>query len=92
MGNPRLKEDVDIEEKEAYIARELGAILIDYETNKFYETNDTATRILQLLQEFKSASEIIEIICNEYDIDQDTVQQDVNEFIEKLGKYKLLEE
>ena len=86
------QEDIDIEEKEAYISREIGAVIIDYETNKFYETNDTGTRIVQLLRESKAAEEIIAAICQEYEVDSETAQTDLDEFFEKLRKYKLVEE
>ena len=92
MATIKLKEDIDIEEKEAYISREIGAVIIDYETNKFYESNDTGTRIVQLLQESKTLEEIVAIICQEYETDSETVQTDLDEFIEKLRKYKLVEE
>ncbi len=88
----KLKEDIEIEEKEAYISREIGALIIDYETNKFYETNGTGTRIMQLLQENKTFDEIIDVLYEEYDVEREAVYNDVKEFLEKLKKYNLLEE
>ncbi|MHA1276399.1 MAG: PqqD family protein [Candidatus Helarchaeota archaeon] len=88
----KLKEDIDIEEKEAYISRDAGAVLIDYETSKFYETNGTGTRILQLLQASKTKEEIIASFCDEYDVDQATFSKDLDDFLAKLRKYDLIVE
>jgi hypothetical protein len=94
MARPKIKEEVDIEEKEAYISRELGAVLIDYETGKYYETNDTATFFITLLRNarIKTVDQMIDMICNEYEVDRDTALQDFNELLEKLEKLGLLEE
>ncbi len=92
MVSWKVKEDIGIEEKEAYISRDSGAILIDYETSKFYEANGTGTRILQLLQASKTKEEIIASICDEYEVDPETFGQDLDEFVEKLRTYELLDE
>jgi len=91
-GPLKLKEDVDVEEKEAYISRELGAVIMDYETSKYYETNDTGTFIVKLIQSSKTAEVILETICKEYEVDQATARADLNDFLEKLKKFELLEE
>jgi hypothetical protein len=92
MVSWKLKEDLDIEEKEAYISRDSGAVLVDYETSKFYEANGTGTRIMQLLQASKTKEEIITSICDEYEVDPEIFEQDLDEFVEKLRKYELLDE
>ncbi|HUX99029.1 MAG TPA: PqqD family protein [Candidatus Deferrimicrobium sp.] len=94
MARPKIKEEVDIEKKEAYISRELGAVLIDYETGKYYETNDTGTFIVTLLRNarIKTVDQMIDMICEEYEVDRDIALQDFNEFVEKLEKYGLIEE
>ncbi|NVM55494.1 MAG: PqqD family protein [Candidatus Helarchaeota archaeon] len=92
MSKLKLKEDVDVEEKEEYISRELGAILINYETSKYYETNDTGTYIIKLLQAAKTAEEIVEAICKDYEVDQTTALTDLNEFLDILKKYDLIED
>ena len=88
----KLKEDIDIEEKEAYISRELGAILVDYATSKFYETNDTATFIINLIQNKKTLEEIMKSICEQYEVDQEVARTDLISFLAELKKYELLEE
>ncbi len=92
MSKLKLKEDVEIQEKEAYISRELGAIIINYETSKYYETNDTATFIIKLLQSSKTEEEIIDAICDEYTVDRTAALEDFNNFIDKLKRYGLVEE
>ncbi len=91
MTTPKLKEDVEIEEKEAYISRELGALLINYETSKYYETNDTGTFIIKLIQETKTVEEMVVAICKEYEVDNVTALTDLNGFINSLKKFEILE-
>ena len=92
MAKPKLKEDVDVEEKEAYISRELGAILINYETSKYYETNDTGTFIIKLLQGNKTVEEIVKAVCAEYKVDQKTALADLNVFLDTLRKFELIDD
>lgn len=92
MERVKLKEDIVLEEKEGYISREAGAILLDYETSKYYEINETGTAIIRLIQKGKTVDGMVEDICNEYEVSQEEALNDINEFLEKLKKYTLLEE
>ena len=91
MSRPKLKEEIEIEEKEAYISRELGAIIVDYDTTKYYETNDTGTFIIKMLHESKTEEEIVKAISEEYEIDIETIKQDLTIFLEQLKNCGLLE-
>jgi hypothetical protein len=92
MGKMKLKEEIDLEEKQGYISREAGALLLDYETNKYYEINETGTTIIKLLQKHKAIEEILNVLCEEYTVTRDVALNDVNEFLKKLKKYTLIEE
>ena len=92
MAKLKLKEDIDLEEKQGYISREAGALLLDYETNKFYEINETGTTIIKLLQKHKTIEDILNAVCEEYAVPRDVALNDVNEFLTKLKKYTLIEE
>jgi len=88
----KMKDDVDVEEKEEYISRELGAILINYETSKYYETNDTGTFIIKFIQENKTVEEMVVAICKEYKVDEATALKDLNVFIDRLKELEFLED
>ncbi len=92
MAKLKLKEDIELEEKQGYISREAGALLLDYETNKYFEINETGTTIIKLLQKHKTVEEIMNVICEEYTVNRDVALNDVNEFLKKLKKYTLIEE
>jgi hypothetical protein len=92
MAKLKLKEDIELEEKQGYISREAGALLLDYETNKYYEINETGTTIIKLLQKHKTVEEIMNVICEEYTVNREVALNDVNEFLKKLKKYTLIEE
>ena len=92
MAKLKLKEDIELEEKQGYISREAGALLLDYETNKYYEINETGTTIVKLLQKHKALEEILNAVCEDYIVPRDIALNDVNEFLQKLKKYTLIEE
>jgi len=92
MEKIKLKEDIVIEEKESYISREAGAVLLNYETNKYYETNETGTTIINLIKTEKTVEDIVKNICDGYEVDEEEAFNDISEFLEKLKKYSLIEE
>lgn len=92
MAKMKLKEDIELEEKQGYISREAGSLLLDYETNKYYEINETGTMIIKLLQKHKTLEETLNALSEEYSVPRDVALNDVNEFLGKLKKYTLLEE
>ena len=92
MAKMKLKEEIELEEKQGYISREAGALLLDYETNKYYEINETGTTIIKLLQKHKAIEEILNALCEEYTVTREVALNDVNEFLQKLKKYTLIEE
>jgi hypothetical protein len=92
MVKMKLKEEIDLEEKQGYISREAGALLLDYETNKYYEINETGTTIIKLLQKHKTSEEILNTLCEEYTVVREVALRDLDEFLMKLKKYTLIEE
>lgn len=92
MAKMKLKEEIELEEKQGYISREAGALLLDYETNKYYEINETGTTIIKLLQKRKTSEEILNTLCEEYTVTRDAALKDLDEFLNKLKKYTLIED
>lgn len=56
-----------------------------------YSVNPIGQEIIELLQEGKSESDIMEYILKEYMIDKDTVEKDLYDFLNMLKNYKLTE-
>ena len=53
--------------------------------------NGPAEIIWKALEESKSYEEIVSLIKNEYDVSEDVIKADLDAFLEKLEKYKILE-
>jgi len=87
----KLKSEIDMEEKESYIARTKGALVVDYDTSKFFEANETGAVVLKMLKKETTIEEITNAIFDEFDIDKETALSDVKEFVAKLEKFGLLE-
>ena len=87
----KLKSDVDMEEKESYIARTKGAVVVDYDTSKFYEVNETGAIIMKKLKKDTTIEEIADIIYEEFEVNKETALNDVREFVLKLDKFGMIE-
>ncbi|MCX0404341.1 lasso peptide biosynthesis PqqD family chaperone [Clostridium perfringens] len=72
------KEDVDVTE----LNKE--KIMMDLDKGKYFMLNETGSAIWDTINEPKSVSEIIESIIKEYDIDRETCESTVLEYLEKL--------
>jgi hypothetical protein len=81
-----------MEEKGSYIARTEGAVVVDYDTSKFFEANVTGSLLLKNLKKDTTIEALTDIIYEEFEVDKETALKDVKEFVSKLEKFGLLEE
>lgn len=58
--------------------------------NGLIALNEVAARIYQLLPEAKDENEIVEKLLQEYDVDRESLQKDVDAFIGKLKELSML--
>ncbi len=68
-----------------------GGILLDVHHGQMFSLNLVGAKILELLQQGYDAPQITEEISRTYQIDRETVQRDVTEFIESLNKHHILQ-
>jgi hypothetical protein len=61
-------------------------------TGDSFTLNEIGSSIVGLLKSDKSKSEIIEAIVEEYDIDENSAERDVTDFITQLINFNLAEE
>jgi hypothetical protein len=61
-------------------------------TGDSFTLNEIGSSIVRLLKSDKSKSEIIEVIVEEYDIDENSAERDVTDFITQLINFNLAEE
>lgn len=75
------------------ITRDLGggSVLVHLGTNRIYEANSTAGRVVTLLAEGRSLDEIYTILFGEYLADEATIRRDVDDLLRELGDEGLLD-
>lgn len=69
---------------ESLVAVQLG-------TDKIFELNETATRLVELLEEGRTGAEAATVIASEYEASLDAVHQDVVATIETLVAESMIE-
>lgn len=67
-----------------------GAIVLDIHQGQMFNLNLVGSRILELLEQGSSETEIVDTISREFHADVDMVRDDVQEFLRTLKAYKLL--
>lgn len=65
--------------------------LFNPSTGDSYSLNPTAREIVQMMQEEKPEEEIVKTICENYMIDEASVEKDFYDFKSMLQNYKLTE-
>lgn len=92
MNNRLLNLDTVVSQKEDVDVTELNGekVMMDLDKGKYFMLNETGSVIWDAIDEPKSISEIIESVVNEYDIDKETCQSKVLEYLEKLNHEELV--
>jgi hypothetical protein len=67
------------------------AVLLDIERGEYFSLNSVGTRIWELCDGTRSATEIVSVICDEFDVAEDVVTADAQEILDELEKEKLVE-
>ncbi|MDY6932106.1 MAG: PqqD family protein [Halobacteriota archaeon] len=89
---PKLKKNIEKQEKSTYITRssEHGMLLCDYGRDCIFETNDTGTMIVELMNGENTVEDILNKMCEEYDADRECIQNDLTIFLRKMEELKLV--
>lgn len=67
-----------------------GAIVLDVQQGQIFNLNLVGSRILELLEQGSSETEIVDTVSREFNADVDMVRDDVKEFLKTLETYKLV--
>jgi len=57
-----------------------------------FTSNEIGKNIIRLLQKGEDKKNIVEQVTNEYDVDKNTFEKDLDDFISQLHQFKLIEE
>jgi hypothetical protein len=66
------------------------AVILDLDSGEYYGLNLVGTRVWQLIVEHASFALICELLLQEFDIDQETLQSDVADLLTDLLTHGLL--
>jgi hypothetical protein len=69
-----------------------SGLIFDPSTGDVFTSNSTGVMIISCLKEGKDVSGIKEDVCAAYDIDGETVEKDVFDFLSQLGTCGLIRE
>lgn len=65
-------------------------VMMDLERGKYFALNSIGSRIWELIENEITIKEIINKLLEEYEVDNDTCEKTVGEFIDRLSKEKLI--
>jgi len=59
-------------------------VILDLKSENYFGLDKVGTRIWQLLQEYGDVQKTFEIMLEEFDVDAEQLEMDINELLEKL--------
>ena len=68
------------------------SVLVDLETKRYYQLNETATLIWQKLAAGSSRVEIVESLTSVYDVTAEDAEKSIDQVVEHLRTHRLLAE
>lgn len=92
MKNKLVGLDTIISQKEDIDVSDLNGekVMMDLDKGKYFMLNETGSVIWDKITNERCASEIIDAIINEYDVDRDTCENKVLEYLEQLRHEELI--
>ena len=84
--------------KDGFILREIGGDIMaipsgdELDLNRMITLNETGAFLWQRLQEGTTEEALLEALLEEYDVQETTAQQSIQDFLEKLNAYGFLAE
>ena len=68
-----------------------GAIVLDVQQGQMFNLNFVGSRILELLKDGSAQPEIVDEIVREFGISRHLAENDVQDFLQTLRRYRLVE-
>ncbi|MHC4792459.1 MAG: PqqD family protein [Planctomycetota bacterium] len=69
-----------------------GTVVFDTLTEKIFITDQAGGEILQLIEQGKDLPKILNVLCDSYDGDKQTIEEDVVEFTNQLKLNNIISE
>ena len=65
-------------------------VLLDTQAGQYFELNDSAARMVELLDQLGSTEAVMEALCEEYEADPDQLAEELQKLIDQLATRQLL--
>ena len=74
------------------LSRDVGGetVLLDLKSECYFGLDELGTRIWQLIQETSDLQKVHDILLNEYDVDGEQLEKDLEKIVEELVKAGLI--
>ena len=66
-------------------------VLLDMESENYFGLDEVGTAIWQAMQEYGSLQEVMDVLLEQYDVDAEVLENDLEEFVGKLVESGLVE-
>jgi len=75
------------------LAQELDGetVLLDLASESFFGLDEVSTRVWQLLRDGAGRAEIIDRLLEEYEVDREVLERDIEDLLERLAEAGLIE-
>jgi len=81
---------ISVSEENVYCNIEDEIVILDLGEGIYYGLNPVGARIWDLIQKPKKVSDILEILLDEYDVEEEECKSDLIELLEQLSLKKLI--
>jgi hypothetical protein len=74
------------------LAQELAGetVLLDLASESFFGLDEVSTRVWQLLQEGQGRAEVIETLLEEYEVEREVLEKDIDDLLGRLSDAGLI--
>lgn len=88
-----LSPDLQVVASDAVATADLGgeSVLLDPVSGRYFGLNEVGTRIFELLGEPRSVSSIVDVLVQEYEVSEDQLRRDVEQFVSEMMSRGLVE-
>ncbi|WP_223891643.1 PqqD family protein [Sulfurovum sp. TSL6] len=66
-------------------------VLLDMESENYFGLDEVGTAIWQTMQEYGTLQEVFNTMLEQYDVEEEVLEKDLSDFIEKLVERGLVE-
>jgi uncharacterized membrane-anchored protein YitT (DUF2179 family) len=82
---------ISIKDNFIYSESDNELFLMSLENNAYYGLDEIGKRVFEIIQKPINFSEIVQILMNEYEVDEETCKNDLESFLNSLYKANIID-